>query len=340
MLEQTVLRDESELAQLLADEWGLRLDSATHLGEGSANCRIVLCAGERFFLKEFQRSMSQQQAQQERQILAHLANDGIAVSRVLATRSGAGFAVCRGRLFQLQAHLPGQRIAKHEAPAWLLEELALTLARIVRSLAAFPLLANGYARWFGRNIGQRARQLRRLADQLESAAWLGDERARLRASALARADIVAALPAWNPSAARLSIGNSHGDYSILQILCAGKTISGVVDFASACRLPWVWEVARSFTYAHPASKHGELDAAALADYLAAFESVVPLSADDREHMLTLYLYQLAPSLYGFRQLAAGPMPNQSELSEFACWRTALCRTLLSLLPVTSRHPVA
>ena len=331
MLDASVFRDDAERADLLAREWALRVDSITPVPTGTANCQRIACRGERFLLKEFQASMPPAQVQRERRILAHLAGDGIPVSRILRTRSGADFAVHRGRLIQLQAHLPGGPIPKHEAPGWLLEELAALLGRIARSLAALPSLPDGCAPWIARNLPERARRFRSLAVELEAAEWLGDaERAALCASALARAEMIDAISSWRPPAAEFRAGNTHGDYSIVQVLCAGGAITGVVDFASACRLPYVWEAIRSFTYAHPGSRRGGFDAAAFQDYLAGFESILPLAAFDRIRAPALYLYQLAPSLYGFRELAAGPTPNQDERIEFACWRTDLCRTLLAI----------
>ena len=338
MLAPSVVRDDEDLAGLLAAGWGLRLASATLLSAGTANCRVLVCDGERYFLKEHGRSTQPSQLQRERRLLAHLASERIPVGTVISTCDGAAFIAHRERLFQLQSFVAGHTWPKHQAPQWLLEQLALTLGRIVRALAAVPRLPSGCGKWFDGRLPARAQRLRELATQIEAAPWLReDERSRLSESARTRAQIVERIAGCGLSARDFTIGNTHGDYSLLQVLCANKAISAVVDFEKASQLPYVWEVVRSFTYAHPSCRQGGLDQAALEHYFRAFESVVPLRTGERRRSLALYLLQLAQSTFGFAQLAASATPNQSDLVEFACWRTAMCKTLQALPLANAAH---
>ena len=331
MLAHSVIRDDEDLAGLLAAGWGLRLASTTLLDAGTANCRVLVCDGERFFLKEHGPSTQPFQLERERYLLAHLARVRIPVSTVIPTCDGAAFVAHRERLFQLQSFVAGRMWPKHQAPPWLLEELAVTLGRIVRALEAVPRLPSGCGKWFAGRLPARAQRLRALATQIETAPWLKEaERSRLSRSARTKADIVERLVGCGLSSRDFTICNTHGDYSLLQVLCADKSIAAVVDFEKASQLPYVWEVVRSFTYAHPSCRHGGLDPAALEHYFRAFESVMPLRPGERRRSLLLYLLQLAPSTFGFAHLAASATSNQADLVEFACWRTAMCKTLQAL----------
>ena len=57
----------------------------------------------------------------------------------------------------------------------------------------------------------------------------------------------------------MSIMNSHGDYSVQQLIYNNEKETSVIDFESAKRLPIMWEIIRSYTYIDKDVKNGEMN---------------------------------------------------------------------------------
>ena len=330
MHEPTVITEPSVLLRLLRDCWGLTAEKIVVLDRGTAFCRKIHSGKARYLLKEYQAGYPRARVEGELPLVEHIRHRGVAVGRIIPTCRGNGAAEFRGRIFQLQPYIEGQAYPKFQGPAWMARELPRTLATIALSLRDYPSLPTDYRSWFERDMGGRDRLFAGFAERTESASWLTDEqRRRLAEGARRRRAAIRAVSNWNLSAVPFTYTNSHGDYSILQVIASDTSITAVIDFARAANLPIAWEILRSFSYLDPACRDGGIDAAALRSYVRAFEEVLPLSAADRAHMVELYAYQLAPSSFGFRQTLEGPCPNAEELIDFACWRTAFCETLIA-----------
>ena len=70
----------------------------------------------------------------------------------------------------------------------------------------------------------------------------------------------------------LTFVNSHGDYSVLQLIFdpVDDRKMTVIDFAAASRLPAVWEIIRSYSYADPACAQGTLSFDSLIPYVQSY----------------------------------------------------------------------
>ena len=47
---------------------------------------------------------------------------------------------------------------------------------------------------------------------------------------------------------KMTIMNSHGDYSVQQLIYNDNSKTTVIDFETAKKLPIIWEVLRSYSY--------------------------------------------------------------------------------------------
>jgi Ser/Thr protein kinase RdoA (MazF antagonist) len=330
VLETSVVAGFEELAELVRSVWGIDPESSRSVDSGSANCRILIAADARYFLKEYQHGVSEAKISAEAAILDHLRADGVPVSRVVSTRHGDTVHRFRARTFQLQTYIDGTTFSPYAAPVWLSRALPEMLGRIVTSLQRMPMLPAVHQSWFRRDFAARAEEFEAFASRSSRATWLASaDRERLAGAARRRAELVRVVAGWKVPEDTFTCVNSHGDYSIHQVVCAEDDIAAVVDFVNAGCFPIVWELIRSFTYLDAASRNGGMDPAGLREYLAAFEEHVRLTWGDRRHMIDLYALQLAPSTFGLRQLLEGPVPEQDRLLEFACWRTAMSETLVT-----------
>ena len=124
---------------------------------------------------------------------------------------------------------------------------------------------------------------------------------------------------------KLTIMNSHGDYSVLQFIYKDGKVNSVIDFVSASKLPVVWELIRSYSYIYKDAKDGEFNLDTFSDYINTFNKYVKLNEYDLKYMPYLYLVQILKSSYGYKQYIMDH--TKKELLEFGYLRTKICRYL-------------
>ena len=124
---------------------------------------------------------------------------------------------------------------------------------------------------------------------------------------------------------KLTVMNTHGDYSVLQFIYKDGKINAIIDFVSACKMPIVWEIIRSYSYIDKKAKDGKLDIDNLVQYVKTFMDYVQLNKYDLKFMPYLYLVQLLASTFGYKQYIADN--SKKSLLEFAYFRTNLCKYL-------------
>ena len=235
----------------------------------------------------------------------------------------------QGRLVTVQEYFEGESPEIHSAAPWLLEASARMLGELHRILRDYPPMREEFApAWAAPvHIPAKRQEYRALIAKAER---LEDPRAgRIAADLRFRLEGLGWLAAQPNVTDGLTYVNTHGDYSIVQLLTRGDKIVAVLDFAGACRLPAVWEVIRSYSLADPVCTDGTLVPARLRTYLDTYEAVFPLSAADRRNMRRFYAAQLLRSSYGYKQFFDPAVADREALLHFGFWRTDFLRALLT-----------
>ena len=113
------------------------------------------------------------------------------------------------------------------------------------------------------------------------------------------------------------------------MLVDDEAITGIIDFTSACIMPLVWEIARSFAQSDRSAADGEIQHERMQAYLECYLRAGELNSFDVAHMFDIYYLQLLGSTFGYRQAAEGFLESNRlwNLGEFAMWRTRMCRWL-------------
>ena len=96
---------------------------------------------------------------------------------------------------------------------------------------------------------------------------------------------------------KFSMKNTHGDYSINQIICQNKKINAVIDFTSACIHPIAWEVVRSYSLADSEGADGSIRVDKLKKYIQMYLKNEELNNYDLENMIYIFFYQSILSDY-------------------------------------------
>ncbi|MFQ6044097.1 MAG: phosphotransferase, partial [Candidatus Poribacteria bacterium] len=289
--------------------------------------RIQASEGQ-FLLKEFQSKYSVDDVKIEPKITYFVRTRGIPAANFIRTIAGEYVWQFRNRAFHLQEFVEGTIFPKNAAPDWLLRNSAILLGQIHRVLLNFPLMKEGFGpEWFSRwdvdESKQRYSILIKAAEQLPR----GEKREKILADLHYKIENLSKAACVCIAPDRLTRRNSHGDYHILQLICGVSSVRAIIDFSSACRLPVIFEIIRSYTYADPKCANAQIDVSNLKKYVILYLKNGELNRYDLEMMPYLYYLQLSRSRYGYREYLIDKSENRESLIEFGFWRTNMCRWL-------------
>jgi len=313
---------QSSLARLLEKHYNLHVRSITHVDEGvGGEVYVVEADAGRFVLKGTPQGAAR--ADNEPHVAEHLARQGVPVAEYLRTGDGEWF-VRRGKTqYLLQRFVEGKVYAYHEAPMWLLPESARMLGKIQAALAGYEPLPPVFGQNhfdFLRSDAPRASYMKTLA------------KAKKAGDASVIADVEFRLSRLHKTRersydyTRFTVGNTHGDFKIQNIICGEGRIAAVIDLSSACRLPLCMEVIRSYTHAAP-----EPDAEGLRAYTEEYLRHAPLNDYDLQNMPYVFRDQLlALDFYG--QYYNSKHPNRADFLAQARYATGVLRWLEEALP--------
>jgi hypothetical protein len=139
-----------------------------------------------------------------------------------------------------------------------------------------------------------------------------------------RISLLNAIEKINIEMNKLTCKNTHGDYSINQLICGQHSISAVIDFTSACVHPICWEAIRSYSIADSECIDGNINIENLKRYIAKFLEYGELNSYDLKLMPYLYFYQLLFPNY-YNQYYLSNSLNKQLLLDNASFSTKLCR---------------
>ena len=305
----------------LLDEYGInsKAISRCSLGVGGESY-FVEDENEKYFLKIVKPDATNHPAN-EHKICEFLHAKGIPVPKYLRNKHGCyTTALDDGRVYHLQRFLEGKTYPVHMAPDWLLKASAEALGKIHLALEEYPALPEGMGKGFFQymNVNRAIKAYRNTLDQAKEQGLptiVDDLQYRIA--------LLEHFPDLSFQLEDLTCKNTHGDFTINQLLCGEKTINGIVDWTCACVHPVVWEISRSFLYACPESRYGKIDRDKFDQYVLNYSQFIELNDYDRENLFKLYYYQLAVCDYYGQALSA----RDSDQKEFL-WQARFATSVL------------
>ena len=207
------------------------------------------------------------------------------------------------------------------APDWLLTESAQMLGKIHTALRDYQELSVGIgADFFEYMTPDRASESYK--NSLTIAECRNDT--EIITDLQYRIDLMQRFPAYEFDLGRLTCCATHGDYFISQIICGDEKINAVIDWTTACVHPVVWEVVRSYVYAAPSCKDGQIDMNDFLHYVEEYRKFSPLNEYDLLCMSRLFYYQIAVCDY-YGQYYASTADNRDIYLHQAVFSTKLLR---------------
>lgn len=311
------------IKQVLLEQYGLEMVSADKalVGAGS-DTWFVTCEDGKYVLK-YPAKSEINNPEYEPELCAYLIEQGIPVCQFLKNWQDRYLSVdAQGRVFHVQKFIEGSTYDWHTAPKWLLTEQAGMLGRIHNALRDYSGLPIGIGRGFFEYMTPK----RALSSYQKSLGIARDRSDSDEAEDLEyRIGLIKRFPRFEFELNKLTCQSTHGDYFISQLICGEDKIYAVIDWTTACVHPVVWEIMRSYVYAAPECKSGNIDVGEFASYVREYCKYAELTKYDLANMAKLFYYQIAVCDYYGQYYAAADTGNSYIYLEQAKLSTKLLK---------------
>lgn len=312
------------IRQILLQEYGIEVCDIHQMTTGVGGDTFLVNANQGKFIYKIVDNNEMNHPEEEPKICCFLFQRGLQVSDFLKTKSGNFVTSFEGkRISHIQKYVEGKVFGMNAAADWFIVQSSLLLGRIHRELQKYKKLPMGIGENFFRymtpeNAKNSYRHSYELAEQRGEIEILDDLEFRLK--------MIHKVSDWEFNLQNLTFSNTHGDYTVNQIICDDDKISAVVDWTCACRHPVIWEITRSFFYAEPSCGDGAYDEAKFKDYVENYCSVASLTRYDKDNLIKLYLYQLAVCDY-YSQYLNAEIHKKNEYLQQARFATKVLRNI-------------
>ena len=324
MIEETVFKDNKEIINFVKETYGINITNVERINRGSAN--IYSLNNNSYILKEFQSKYSLEEIKKEITIINHLKNDNIPVPTYIKTINNDYAVKYKERVIIIQEYIDGYTLESNEGNLKQTLECADIYGRIVKSLEALSidLPSSDIKEWYSVSTFEEAiikhKDLISMLDELDKTDL------KIKKDLEEKLIMLENLKTKDFSnMEKLTVKNTHGDYNLLQFIYKDGKVKAVIDFVSACKMPIVWELIRSYSYIDSDAKNGEFNLDHFIEYVKIFNNYISLNKYDLEFMPYIYLVQILASTYGYKQYIKDH--KKLSLLEFGYLRTNICRYL-------------
>jgi hypothetical protein len=250
-----------------------------------------------------------------------LESENIPVSKFYSTSNGQYVFNHDNNIYHLQSFIKGEIYKPNTSPQWLLDESAIMLGKIQKAMDKKPKLPTGMGEGYFKHMSPEKSILSYL-ETLKIAEAKND--VNIIEDIKYRISLLNAFQKKDIEMGRLTCKNTHGDYSINQIICGQHDINAIIDFTSACVHPICWEVIRSYSIAASECVNGNMNIENFKRYVGKFLGYGELNNYDLKIMPYVYLYQLLFPNY-YNQYYLSNNPNKQLLLDNANFSTKLCK---------------
>ena len=326
MLEKSVFTNKKEIINFVKEKYGINVTDIKIIDRGSAN--IYSLNGDEYILKEFQSKYTKEEIEKEITIINHLKKDDIKVPSYIKTINDTYYSIYKNKVIIIQKFIDGYTLNRNEGNYEQTIECAKVYGMIVKSLESLDILLPLNDLSFSKeNLTKGIEKHQKLLELINDKK--DDETLKIKKNLEEKIDMLKDISKKNIfiDTKKLTIKNTHGDFNVLQFIYKNNHINSVIDFVSACRMPVVWELIRSYSYIDKDVKNGIFNLDTFNDYIKEFNKYVKLNEYDLKYMSYIYLIQLLSSTYGYKEYINN---NENiELLEFAHFRTNICKYLFN-----------
>ncbi len=335
-LEKSNLSNE-KIKKIALDNYGIKIETITQIFGTTQNVWCLDDFDKKYILKEFISSKKQKDIEKEIKIVNFLKEKGLRVPIYVPTKNNKLYLENEGRVITMQEYIYGDIVENNTGNYEQVIESANILGKITKLLLEYPKLSeegiiekNFSKESLEKNIVKLKQLIERVGKLEEDNSDKILEDLEFKIKILE--NIKDKFDFQNIR--KMTILNSHGDFSVRQLIYSKNEETAVIDFERAKSLPIVWEVIRSYCYIDENAKNGEIDIEVLVKYFEEFQKYIKLNEYDLKYVSYIYLLQLAGSGFGYKEYLNNN--KEVELLKFAFFRTKTCEFLSKNLEEISK----
>lgn len=328
MAVEASLLTKNDIIDLLRTKYGLEGNiGVKKLDRGSSNLYEIHIKDKRYVLKEFNSNKPISLVEKEIQLIEYLKRREILVPQYVQLNDGRYYFIFNGKVVILQQFIDGYTIENNTGNYEQMIESASILGKLIKELVGYEGLEEEgiIDRWFSKESVQIG--IQKLEEEKKNIK--DDNKYKKQFMADFSDKILIANELINKFdfkiVRKLSIMNTHGDYSVQQLIYNENKPATVIDFETAKKMPIVWEIIRSYSYVDEKAKNGKIEINNLIQYFKEVSKYVQLNEYDLKFAPHIYLMQLIGSTFGYKEYNKDY--TQNELLKFALFRTNLCKSL-------------
>ncbi len=326
MVEEKKINNE-DINRIFLEKYGLHVNKIQPVQGGrSYVCKISTDKGA-YILKQCLKDVSYETIATEVDVCNFLNKHGISTSEFLSIIS------TNNRYVTIQKFIPGHVYENNKAPASILFESGRILKDIRVILQGYP---TEKIRWkpgwpfdadfdlalkeleIIKNSAMRAQDefSRQILDDVDYKKGLIRE--------IKNSDFI--------ETNRLTYVNTHGDFSTRQLIVnENQNKISVIDFENFCKMPAVWEIIRSYSYASSECQNAIISRNKFFYFLEKSELNATLTEYDISKIFHFYAVQLLLNTYGYIEYYGENTIDRLNYIRFGVWRTKLLRSLMKIV---------
>lgn len=326
MTEERTITTE-EINKIFLEKYGLCVKNIRTVQGGRSIIFQIDTDCGRYILKQCRKDISYETITTEIDVCRYLNERGISTSEFLSIQS------IRGRYFTIQKYISGRIYDNNQVPEVVLYESGKILKDIRQILQDYP---SNRVRWrpgwpFDYDYEQTLKELEIIKN---NAIRERDEYSKQIINDVEyKTKLIREVKNTNLiDTNKLTYVNTHGDFSVRQLIVNAKHNKiSVIDFEDFCKMPAVWEIIRSYSYASKECVNAIIDRSNFLEYLEKTELGMTLTDYDRSKIYHFYAVQLLLNTYGYQEYYGESTSYRTNYLKFGFWRTKLLQELMKTI---------
>lgn len=329
MREQSTFSN-NEIKLICKEKYNISINNIEVINKGNASIyKLISNDDKKFILKEFQSKYKEEDIERECRAVEYLRkNTDIPLVKNIKTKDEKDCFINNGRVVVLQEFINGYEYEKNECDYKRLMQSAKYLGKIIKGFKHYNIDKSFMvSEWFSNEEFEKANNK---FDKILNLVKDNEIENRIKRDILFKKKLLKEIKdkIELKDIELVTHSISHGDYSCLQLMYNEKNeVIAVLDFIKVKKLPIVWEIARSYSYADNKAINGNIDMHNFIDYIKEVTNYIKLNEYDYKYLPYIYLIQLARSPFGYEEYFKEDVENKQELLNFAFYRTNICKNL-------------
>ena len=235
---------DNEIKQILKEEYGIEVDSINEINRGTADIFKITSGENKYILKRFSEGRSKESVIKETNIINYLKENGLKVPEYIKTKNGEFYYIYNERVLVLQKFIDGYTMENNTGDYNKTIESVTILGKMTKAFENYEGLKEDgiFKKSFSKEsiesgiVKMKDLQSKLNEDNPYKEQFYDDLEFKINV-----AEELLETFDFN-IIDKMTIKNTHGDYSVQQLIYNDENGTTVIDFETAKIMPIVWEI--------------------------------------------------------------------------------------------------